>query len=85
MARIFLSHSSANDVDAVALSDWLTTEGWDDLGIAAGPGKVQIFVRQPGFDELAKETEGRLSDPCKPRRAGTYDTAPCWPDWLRSH
>ena len=44
MARIFLSHSSANDVEAVALSDWLTTEGWDDFfldldperGIAAG-------------------------------------------------
>ena len=44
MARIFLSHSSANDVEAVALGDWLTTEGWDDFfldldperGIAAG-------------------------------------------------
>lgn len=44
MARIFLSHSSANNADAIALSDWLTGEGWDDLfldldptrGIAAG-------------------------------------------------
>ena len=44
MARIFLSHSSANDVEAVALGDWLTSEGWDDFfldldperGIAAG-------------------------------------------------
>ena len=44
MARIFLSHSSANDAEAVALRDWLTGEGWDDLfldldptrGIAAG-------------------------------------------------
>ena len=44
MARIFLSHSSANDAEAVALSDWLIGEGWDDLfldldptrGIAAG-------------------------------------------------
>ncbi len=44
MARIFLSHSSANNAEAVALRGWLTAEGWDDLfldldptrGIAAG-------------------------------------------------
>ncbi len=44
MARIFLSHSSANDGEALALRDWLNAEGWDDLfldfdptrGIAAG-------------------------------------------------
>ena len=44
MARIFLSHSSANDAEAVVLRDWLTEQGWDDLfldldptrGIAAG-------------------------------------------------
>src|ERR1700675_1221723 len=44
MSRIFLSHSSANNAEAVALRDWLKTEGWDDVfldvdpdrGIAAG-------------------------------------------------
>jgi len=44
MARIFLSHSSRDNAQAVALRDWLTAEGWDDLfldldpsrGIAAG-------------------------------------------------
>ncbi len=44
LARIFLSHSSDNDAEAVALRGWLTAEGWDDLfldldptrGIAAG-------------------------------------------------
>ncbi len=44
MARIFLSHSSANNPEAVALRDWLVAEGWDDVfldldptrGIAAG-------------------------------------------------
>ena len=44
MSRIFLSHSSANNTDAVALRDWLKGEGWDDVfldvdpdrGIAAG-------------------------------------------------
>jgi formylglycine-generating enzyme required for sulfatase activity len=44
MSRIFLSHSSANNIHAVALRDWLKGEGWDDVfldidpdrGIAAG-------------------------------------------------
>jgi formylglycine-generating enzyme required for sulfatase activity len=44
VSRIFLSHSSANNLEAVALRDWLRREGWDDVfldvdpdrGIAAG-------------------------------------------------
>jgi WD40 repeat protein len=44
LARIFLSHSSVNNAEAIALRDWLIGEGWDDLfldldptrGIAAG-------------------------------------------------
>ena len=44
MSRIFLSHSSQNNDSAVALRDWLATQGWDDVfldldpqrGIAAG-------------------------------------------------
>lgn len=44
MARIFLSHSSVDNADAVGLRDWLESEGWDDVfldldpdrGIAAG-------------------------------------------------
>src|SRR5947209_197976 len=44
MARIFLSHSSVDNPDAVGLRDWLESEGWDDVfldldpdrGIAAG-------------------------------------------------
>ena len=44
MSRIFLSHSSANNTEVVALRDWLKREGWEDVfldvdpdrGIAAG-------------------------------------------------
>jgi WD40 repeat protein len=44
LSRIFLSHSSANNAEAVALRDWLRREGFDDVfldidpegGIAAG-------------------------------------------------
>ena len=44
MSRLFLSHSSSNNAEAVALRDWLKREGWEDVfldvdpdrGIAAG-------------------------------------------------
>ena len=44
MSKIFLSHSSRDNFEAVALRDWLAREGWDevfldldpDRGIAAG-------------------------------------------------
>ena len=44
MSRIFLSHSSRDNFEAVALRDWLAAEGWEDVfldldperGIAAG-------------------------------------------------
>ena len=44
MSRVFLSHSSANNAEAVAIRDWLVAEGWNEVfldldperGIAAG-------------------------------------------------
>ena len=44
MSKIFLSHSSHDNFEAVAMRDWLASEGWDDVfldldpnrGIAAG-------------------------------------------------
>ena len=44
MSRIFLSHSSSDELAAVAVSQWLTKQGWDDVfldldaerGLAAG-------------------------------------------------
>lgn len=37
MARIFLSHSSANNAEAIALCDWLSSEGWDDVFLDLDP------------------------------------------------
>ncbi len=31
MARLFISHSKANNAAAIALSDWLSEQGFDDL------------------------------------------------------
>ncbi len=37
MSLIFLSHSSHNNAEAVALGDWLRTEGWDDFFLDLDP------------------------------------------------
>jgi formylglycine-generating enzyme required for sulfatase activity len=31
MSRIFLSHSSANNAEAIAIRDWMIAQGWNDL------------------------------------------------------
>ena len=37
VSRIFLSHSSTNNAEAVALRDWLAGEGWEDIFFDADP------------------------------------------------
>jgi formylglycine-generating enzyme required for sulfatase activity len=37
MSRIFLSHSSVNNAEAIALRDWLISHGWDDLFLDLDP------------------------------------------------
>jgi hypothetical protein len=44
MSRIFLSHSSANNAEAVALPDWLVGEGWDDLFLDLDPTRGLVLV-----------------------------------------
>jgi len=39
MSRIFLSHSSKDDGEAVALRDWLNENGWDDVVLQFDPGQ----------------------------------------------
>ncbi|MBF0155893.1 MAG: TIR domain-containing protein [Magnetococcales bacterium] len=39
MARIFLSHSSSNNPEALALGDWLVAEGWDDFFLDLDPAR----------------------------------------------
>jgi formylglycine-generating enzyme required for sulfatase activity len=37
MSLIFLSHSSANNIEAIALRDWLVEQGWNDLFLDLDP------------------------------------------------
>jgi hypothetical protein len=36
-SRIFLSHSSANTAEAIAIRDWMIAHGWDDLFVDFDP------------------------------------------------
>ena len=37
MSRIFLSHSSANNAEAIAIRDWMIAHGWNDLFLDLDP------------------------------------------------
>jgi hypothetical protein len=37
VSRIFLSHSSLNNAEAVGLRDWLAEQGWDDVFLDLDP------------------------------------------------
>lgn len=37
MSRIFVSHSSENNAQALALARWLAQEGWDDIFLGLDP------------------------------------------------
>ena len=62
MARIFLSHSSKNNAEAVALRDWLIGEGWDDLFLDLDPerGIVAGEKWERALSEAANRCEAVL-------------------------
>ena len=37
MSRIFLSHASANNAEAIAIRDWMKAQGWDDVFLDLDP------------------------------------------------
>jgi formylglycine-generating enzyme required for sulfatase activity len=37
VSRVFLSHSSVNSAEAIAIRDWLRTQGWDDVFLDLDP------------------------------------------------
>src|ERR1043166_4362916 len=62
MSRIFLSHSSANNAEAVALREWLKREGWDDVFLDADPERgIAAGERWEGaLNEAASRCEAVL-------------------------
>ena len=39
MSRLFISHSTQNNAEAIALRDWLASEGWDDVFLDLDPAR----------------------------------------------
>jgi TIR domain len=62
MARIFISHSSANNAEAIALCDWLAGEGWDDVFLDLDPerGIVAGERWERALNEAANRCEAVL-------------------------
>ena len=69
MARIFLSHSSANNAAAVALRDWLTEQGFDDVFLDIDPERGLV----PG--ERWQEALRAAADRCE---AVLFLVSPSW-------
>jgi len=67
-----LSHSSANNAEAVALRDWLKREGWDDVFLDVDPDRgIAAGERwERALNEAASRCEAVLflvSRDCSPR------------------
>ncbi|HYU34445.1 MAG TPA: TIR domain-containing protein [Thermoanaerobaculia bacterium] len=56
MARIFISHSSANNAEALALRDWLVARGWDDLFLDIDPQRG-LVSGQRWLDRLQESAQ----------------------------
>jgi len=69
MSRIFLSHSSIDELEAVALKEWLATNGWDDVFLDIDP------VRGLSAGERWQEALRRAADRCE---VVVFIVTPAW-------
>ena len=70
MSNIFLSHSSADELEAVALRQWLLDNGWDDVFLDLDP------ERGLRAGERWQEALRRAADRCE---AAVFIISPAWP------
>jgi hypothetical protein len=57
VSRIFISHSSANAAEAVALRDWMVGNGWNDLFLDLDPARG--IAAGERWDRALNEAAGR--------------------------
>src|ERR1700684_3648762 len=62
MSRLFLSHSSDNNAEAVAIRDWLAGEGWNEVFLDLDPerGIVAGERWERALNEAASRCEAVL-------------------------
>jgi len=69
MSRIFLSHSSADEREAVALNFWLSENGWDDVFLDIDPRRGLVA------GERWQEALRKAADRCE---AVVFIVSPAW-------
>ena len=69
MSRIFLSHSSIDELEAVALKEWLAHKGWDDVFLDLDPQRGLLA------GERWQEALRRAADRCE---AVVFVVTPAW-------
>ena len=69
MSHIFLSHSRADELEAVALKQWLLDNGWDDVFLDLDP------ERGLRAGERSQEALRRAADRCE---AVVFIISPAW-------
>ncbi|MCA9182175.1 MAG: toll/interleukin-1 receptor domain-containing protein, partial [Planctomycetales bacterium] len=69
MSRIFLSHSSVDELEAVALKRWLVDNGWDDVFLDIDPERGLVA------GERWQEALKRAADRCE---AVLFIVTPAW-------
>lgn len=62
MPRIFISHASADNAEALALRDWLVARGWDDLFLDIDPQRGLVSGQRwlDRLDESARRCKAVL-------------------------
>ena len=80
MARIFISHSSANNAEALALRDWLVARGWDDLFLDIDPHRGLVSGRRwlDRLQESAQRCKAVLFVLSRAWLSSRYCTAEFW-------
>jgi WD40 repeat protein len=80
MARIFISHSSANNAEALALRDWLVARGWDDLFLDIDPHRGLVSGQRwlDRLQESAQRCKAVLFVLSREWLASRYCTAEFW-------
>ena len=80
MARIFISHASANNAQALALRDWLVARGWDDLFLDIDPQRGLVSGQRwlDRLQESAQRCKAVLFVLSRAWLASRYCTAEFW-------
>ena len=65
MARLFISHSSKDNFEAIAFAEWLVREGWSEQDILLD---LHDAISNPGATASRRPRPARMPRPPRDRR-----------------